>query len=409
MVNEYLAGMPGSYLFTETGRRAAAWLEKHPGERLLRLGIGDVSLPLPAVAAEALKRAAEELATVDGFRGYGPECGYDFLRNEIAHTYFAASKTGIKPCEVYMSDGSKSDCGNIIDIFDRSSIVALCDPVYPAYAEALAIAGRAGGYVDLTGRWDGLLYLPCTEENGFVPLPPAEKIDVVYLCFPNNPTGAVASRKQLETWVIWANQTDAVILFDGAYEAYISDPEVPHSIFEIDGARSCAIELRSFSKMAGFTGVRCAYIVIPEELERNGVKLGALWRRRQAARFNGVSYIVQRGAEAMCSESGSEQVKACIRHYMHNACVLKTGLQGCGLTVYGGENAPYIWVKTPSGMKSWHFFDLLLEKCGVLTTPGAGFGPHGEGYVRLTAFGSKADTEEAVKRIIGFVPFVEGQ
>lgn len=408
MVNEYLAQMPGSYLFTETGRRAAEWVERHPGKRLLRLGLGDVSLPIPAVAAEAMRDAAAELSSLETFRGYGPECGYDFLRYGITRAHYHDYGIEIDPGEVYVSDGAKSDCGGILDIFDKECRIALCDPVYPAYAEALAIGGRAGSYSSSNGRWENLIYLPCTAENGFVPAPPEGKVDLVYLCFPNNPTGAVASGKQLEVWVEWANRTGAVILFDGAYEAYISDETVPHSIYEIDGARNCAIEMRSFSKMAGFTGVRCAYTVIPRELIRNGRRLGELWRRRQAARFNGVSYIAQRGAEAVCSELGCKQVGACIEYYMRNAFKLRDGLRSCGLTVYGGEHAPYIWIKAPSGMKSWAFFDLLLEKGGVLATPGVGFGLCGEGYIRLTAFGSEEDTKQALERIAEIAPSDHG-
>ena len=399
MINENFSKLPGRYLFTETAERAKKWTEQHPGERLIRLGVGDTTLPISSAAAEAMSLAALELATVNGYRGYGPEEGYEFLRQVIERKDYRERGIDIDATEIFISDGAKSDCGGIMNLFSKTCSVALCDPVYPAYADALAILGRAGEYDVETGYWTELTYLPCNEGNGFVPEPPKSKVDVVYLCFPNNPTGAIATREQLVRWVNWANETGAVIVFDGAYEAYIADEDVPHSIFEIEGAKTCAIEIRSLSKTAGFTGVRCAYTVIPHSLKRDGVCLNLLWRRRQAARFNGVSYVVQRGAEAIYRQPGEMQTKACIEYYRKNARVMRNGLLEAGLTVYGGENAPYIWVKTPKGVDSWTFFEMLLEKCGVLTTPGIGFGACGEGFLRLTAFGKFEEITCAICRI----------
>ncbi|MGN0986068.1 MAG: LL-diaminopimelate aminotransferase [Candidatus Enterenecus sp.] len=398
-INENFLKLPGSYLFTETARRAAEFAAAHPERRLIRLGVGDVTLPLPGAAAEAMARASAEMGTAAGFHGYGPEQGYLFLRQTIAQWDYRARGVDVSPEEIFVSDGAKSDCGGILDLFGGDNVVALCDPVYPAYADAAAIAGRAGEYDRESGRWTGLRYLPCTEENGFVPTPPEGRADLVYLCFPNNPTGAMATREQLGRWVDWANGRGAVLLFDGAYEAFITGPELPHSIFEIPGAETCAIEFRSFSKTAGFTGTRCAYTVIPSALRRGGASLRDLWARRQAARFNGVPYVVQRGAEALYSSEGRRQTARALDHYRANARILLDGLAGAGLTAFGGIDAPYVWVRTPEGLSSWDFFDLLLEKCALVTTPGAGFGPCGEGYLRLTAFGGREDTEEAVARI----------
>lgn len=398
-INENFLKLPGSYLFTETARRASEFADAHPERRLIRLGIGDVTRPLPEAVTEAMTKAAEEMGTVKGFRGYGPEQGYDFLRQAIAENDYRARGLDIGPEEIFVSDGAKSDCGGILDLFGGDNVVALCDPVYPAYADAAAIAGRAGEYDRESGRWTGLCYLPCKAENGFVPEPPQERADLVYLCFPNNPTGAMATREQLKRWVDWANGRGAVLLFDGAYEAFITDPALPHSIFEIPGADTCAVELRSFSKTAGFTGTRCAYTVIPRGLRRGGVSLRDLWKRRQAARFNGVPYVVQRGAEAVYTAEGQRQIAQALDYYHGNARVILDGLAGAGLTAFGGINAPYVWVETPKGMGSWDFFDLLLNRCAVVTTPGAGFGPGGEGYLRLTAFGERADAATAAERI----------
>lgn len=398
-VNENFQKLPGSYLFTETARRAAEWQRENPEGHLIRLGVGDVTRPIPSAVAEAMANAAAEMATVEGFHGYGPEQGYEFLRCAIAEHDYRARGADISPDEIFISDGAKSDCGGILDLFGRDNVIALCDPVYPAYADSAAIAGRAGEYDHEKGCWTGLEYLPCTEENGFVPEPPVGRADLVYLCFPNNPTGAAATRQQLARWVDWANDVGAVILCDGAYEAFITTPGLPHSIYEIKGAETCAIEFRSFSKSAGFTGVRCAYTVIPKALKRVGASLHSLWSRRQAARFNGVAYVVQRGAEALYTERGHAQASANIVYYQHNGQTIRRGLTEAGLSVFGGVDSPYVWVKVPGGMDSWSFFDLLLRECAVVTTPGAGFGPHGEGYLRLTAFGDFKETAEAVARI----------
>lgn len=399
IINENFSKLPGRYLFTETAVKAEKWKERHPGERLYRLGVGDTTLPLPAAAAEAMAAAAIELTTEERYRGYGPEEGYAFLRRAISQKDYRDRGIDIDESEIFVSDGAKSDCGGILDIFNKNCSVALCDPVYPAYADALMILGYASGYRMETGGRSGLTYLPCNEENGFVPEPPECKVDVVYLCYPNNPTGATATREQLMRWVNWANESGAVIVFDGAYEAYITDENIPHSIFEIKDAKTCAVEIRSLSKTAGFTGVRCAYTVIPHALIRDGVSLNSLWHRRQAARFNGVSYVVQRGAEAVYRQPGEKQVRSCIEYYLRNASIIRNGLLQSGLTVYGGENAPYVWVKTPSGIDSWTLFDVLLERCGIVTTPGVGFGACGEGFLRLTAFGKFEDITYAVNRI----------
>ena len=346
-----------------------------------------------------MARAAAEMGTSGGFHGYGPEQGYDFLRQAIAEHDYRARGVAVDPEEIFVSDGAKSDCGNIGDIFGPDNVVAVCDPVYPVYVDSNAMEGRAGDYDPATGRWSRLVYLPCVRENGFVPAIPEGRADMVYLCFPNNPTGAMATRAQLRTWVDWANAHGSVILYDSAYEAFISESDLPHSIFEIEGARTCAIEFRSFSKTAGFTGTRCAYTVVPRELEREGISLNALWNRRQTTKFNGVPYVVQRGAEAVYTPEGQEQVHATIAYYQRNARVIREGLSRAGLEVYGGVNAPYIWVKTPHDMGSWDFFDLLLRQAHVVTTPGAGFGPSGEGYIRVTAFGEAQQAVQAVERI----------
>ena len=398
-INANFNKLPGSYLFSEIARRVAAYSAENPDRTLIRLGIGDVTRPLPAAVTAAMHKAVDEMATAQGFHGYGPEQGYDFLRQAIAEHDYKARGVDIQPDEIFVSDGAKSDCGNIGDIFGIDNVVAVCDPVYPVYVDTNAMAGRAGDYDAATGRWSNLVYMPCVAENGFSPAIPEQKVDLIYLCFPNNPTGAVATREQLKAWVDHANATGAVILFDSAYEAFITDPAIPHSIFEIEGARTCAIEFRSFSKTAGFTGTRCAYTVIPKDLERNGTALNGLWNRRQCTKFNGVPYVVQRGAEAVYSPEGRAQVKETIDYYLNNAKVIREGLAAAGLTVSGGENSPYIWARTPDGMGSWDFFDKLLREANVVTTPGAGFGPSGEGYIRLTAFGEAEATRQAVERI----------
>ena len=398
-VNQNFLKLPGSYLFSEIARRLSAYTAEHPEAKMIRLGIGDVTRPLVPAIIEAMHKAVDEMGTFEGFHGYGPEQGYDFLREAIAKTDYAARGVDIKPEEIFVSDGAKSDCGNIGDIFGEDNVVAVCDPVYPVYVDTNAMAGRAGEFREELGKWSKLVYMPCVEENGFTPQIPQEKVDMIYLCFPNNPTGAVATREQLKAWVDYANANQAVILYDSAYEAFITQEDVPHTIYEIEGARTCAIEFRSFSKTAGFTGNRCAYTVVPMELERDGAKLNALWNRRQCTKFNGVPYVVQRGAAAVYTEEGQRQIKETIAYYQENARVIREGLTEAGLTCFGGVNAPYIWLKTPDGMGSWEFFDKLLKEANVVTTPGAGFGPSGEGYIRLTAFGDADATKEAVARI----------
>ncbi len=399
-INQNFLKLPGGYLFPEIGRRVRAFSAEDPPMPLIRLGIGDVTLPLAPTVVEAMTKATAEMGVKETFRGYCEEtCGaYDFLRFAIRDDYKARG-VDIADDEIFVSDGAKSDCGNIGDIFDVDNIVAVCDPVYPVYVDTSAMAGRAGEYDAANQRWTKLHYMPCTAENGFTPAIPDKKVDMIYLCFPNNPTGAVATKEQLQKWVDYANSVGAVILFDSAYEAYITDPAIPHSIFEIPGAKTCAIELRSFSKTAGFTGTRCAYTVLPKELEREGASLNKLWNRRQSTKFNGVSYVIQRAAEATLTPLGKEQTGEMIRYYLQNAQVIKAGLTQAGLTVYGGDNSPYIWARVPQGTDSWSFFDKLLKEACVVTTPGAGFGPSGEGYIRLTAFGDAEATKEAVRRI----------
>ena len=398
-VNQNFLKLPGSYLFSEIARRLAAYTAEHPEAKMIRLGIGDVTRPLAPAVIDAMHKAVDEMGTFEGFHGYGPEQGYDFLREAIAKTDYAARGVDIKPEEIFVSDGAKSDCGNIGDIFGTDNVVAVCDPVYPVYVDTNAMAGRAGDFQEELGKWSKLVYMPCVEENGFTPEIPQEKVDMIYLCFPNNPTGTVATKEQLKAWVDYANENKAVILYDSAYEAFITQDDVPHTIYEIEGARTCAIEFRSFSKTAGFTGNRCAYTVVPMELERDGAKLNALWNRRQCTKFNGVPYVIQRGAAAIYTEEGQRQIKETIAYYQENARVIREGLTAAGLTCFGGVNAPYIWLKTPDGMGSWEFFDKLLKEANVVTTPGAGFGPSGEGYIRLTAFGDADATKEAVARI----------
>lgn len=398
-INQNYLKLPGSYLFSEIARRVAAYSAEHPEAKLIRLGIGDVTRPLPAAVTAAMHAAVDEMGSVQGFHGYGPEQGYDFLRSAISQHDYKARGVDIDPGEIFVSDGAKSDCGNIGDIFGVDNLVAVCDPVYPVYVDTNAMAGRAGDFDEALGKWSKLIYMPCVAENGFAPAIPAEKADLIYLCFPNNPTGAVATRAQLKAWVDYANANGSVLLFDSAYESFITDPAVPHSIFEIPGAETCAIEFRSFSKTAGFTGTRCAYTVVPKALVRDGASLNALWNRRQCTKFNGVPYVVQRGAAAVYTDEGRAQVRETIDFYLRNAQVILEGLKGVGLTVSGGENSPYVWAKTPDGLSSWAFFEKLLREAGVVTTPGAGFGPSGEGYIRLTAFGGAEDTVEAVERI----------
>ncbi len=398
-INENYLKLPGSYLFSEVARRIAAYTAAHPQATITKLSIGDVTRPLVPAVIEAMHKAVDEMGTAEGFHGYGPEQGYPFLREAIAQYDYAARGVDIQADEIFVSDGAKSDCGNIGDIFGVDNVVAVCDPVYPVYVDTNAMAGRAGEYQEELGKWNKLIYMPCVEANGFSPEPPKEKADIIYLCFPNNPTGAVANREQLKAWVDYANQNGSVILYDSAYEVFITQEDVPHSIFEIEGARTCAIEFRSFSKTAGFTGNRCAYTVVPKDLERGGVKLNTMWNRRQSTKFNGVPYVVQRGAAAIYTPEGHKQIMDNIAYYQNNAKIIREGLSAAGLECFGGVDAPYIWLKTPNGMGSWDFFDLVLDKANVATTPGAGFGPSGEGYIRLTAFGETEATRQAVERI----------
>lgn len=396
-INENYLKLPGAYLFSTVARKANEFTEAHPDREVIKMSIGDVTKPLAPAVIEAMHKAVDEMGTAEGFHGYGPEQGYDFLRDKIVEVDYKSRGIDIVPDEIFVSDGAKSDCGNIGDIFSVDNKVAVCDPVYPVYVDTNAMAGRAGEYVN--EHWSNLYYMPCVEENGFMPQLPAEKVDIIYLCFPNNPTGVAATREQLKPWVEYAKNNDAVILYDSAYEAFITNPDVPHSIYEIEGAKEVAIEFRSFSKTAGFTGTRCAYTVVPHDLKIDGVELNSLWNRRQCTKFNGVPYVIQKAAEAVYSEEGQKQTKEAIAYYLENAEIIRKSLSEAGLTVYGGENAPYIWAKTPDKMKSWEFFDKVLEEAGVVTTPGSGFGPSGEGYVRLTAFSTKENTIKAMEKI----------
>lgn len=402
-INENYLKLKAGYLFPEIARRVKVFAEAHPDAKIIRMGIGDVTEPLPAACVSAMHVAVEELAQRKTFRGYGPEQGYDFLRNAIAQNDYAARGCNISPDEIFVSDGSKCDGGNILDIFGENNSIAVMDPVYPIYVDTNVMAGHTG-QADADGEYEGLVYLRCTPANEFLPEPPAKKVDLIYLCFPNNPTGAVASRQALKRWVDYAAANDSLILFDAAYEAYISDPSIPHSIYEIPGAERVAIEFRSFSKTAGFTGVRCAYTVVPKTVmgkTKDGKKhpMHALWHRRHTTKFNSVSYIVQRGAEAIFSPQGKQQVRAIIDFYMTNAKRIRESLQAMGLSVYGGENGPYVWVATPKGARSWDFFDRLLKEANVVVTPGAGFGRSGEGFFRISAFNSHENVEEAMTRI----------
>jgi LL-diaminopimelate aminotransferase len=402
-VNDSYLKLKAGYLFPEIARRVKAFSEAHPEAPVIRLGIGDVTEPLPAACREAMKQAIEAMGTREGFHGYGPEQGYAWLREAIARHDFQARGCEVSAEEIFVSDGSKCDSSNILDILGEGNRIAVTDPVYPVYVDSNVMAGRTGE-ADATGRYGGLTYLPITADNGFTAPIPTEPVDLIYLCFPNNPTGAVATKEQLQAWVNYARAHKALILFDAAYEAFISDPSLPHSIYEIEGARECAIEFRSFSKNAGFTGTRCALTVVPRGLmgtAANGeaVELWGLWNRRQCTKFNGVSYIVQRGAEAVYSPEGQAQVKALIDFYMDNAALIRRELTAAGIRVYGGEQAPYVWLKTPEGLDSWGFFDHLLTKAHVVGTPGSGFGAAGEGYFRLSAFNSRANVEEAMRRV----------
>ena len=402
LLNENYLKLPGSYLFSDIAKKVEALKASQPDAKIIRLGIGDVTRPLPKACVDALRKAAEETGTAEGFRGYGPEQGYAFLRETVVEHDFRARGIDVSADEIFISDGAKSDTGNIGDILGPDNRVAVTDPVYPVYVDTNVMAGRAGT-LGADGRWDRLVYLPCVEENGFVPALPSAPADVIYLCYPNNPTGTTLTREQLKVWVDYARENKALILFDAAYEAFITESDVPHSIYEIEGARECAVEFRSFSKTAGFTGTRCAYTVVPECLKvkvgDEDVALRRLWNRRQTTKFNGVPYIVQRAAEAVYTPEGQKEIAANIAHYLGNAKTIREALLGIGLKVWGGVNSPYVWVKTPDGMTSWQFFDHLLYDLNVVGTPGSGFGPSGEGYFRLTGFGSAEQTREACERL----------
>jgi len=402
-LNNNFQKLPGNYLFAGISRKVKEFSAENPDMDLIRLGIGDVTRPLAPAVVAAMQKAVLEMGDENTFHGYGPDFGYDFLVNAIAENDYASRGVTINTDEIFVSDGCKSDSGNIGDIFAADNYVAVCDPVYPVYVDSNVMSGRAGEYNAQTGLWSNFMYLKCEEKNGFIPQVPeirdGERTpDMIYLCFPNNPSGAAIGYEGLTAWVEYARKVGAVILFDAAYEAFISE-DLPHSIFEIPGAKECAIELRSFSKTAGFTGVRCGYTVVPRQLVRDGVCVRDLWARRQATKFNGVSYITQCGAAAIYTPEGKAQTKAIIAGYMENARILREGLTALGFEVSGGVNAPYIWMKTKNKMTSWEFFDYLLEKVGIVGTPGSGFGPCGEGFFRLTAFGSKEASEEALRRI----------
>jgi LL-diaminopimelate aminotransferase len=393
LINENFLKLQDSYLFSTIAKKVAKYTEENPDKQIIKLGIGDVTRPIVPACVEAMHKAVDEIGTAEGFKGYGPEQGYDFLRTAIVENDYKTRGIEIEKDEIFVSDGAKCDCGNIVDIFGKENKVAITDPVYPVYLDTNIMSGRE------------VIYLPVTAENNFVPELPKEKVDMIYLCFPNNPTGTVLTKEDLKKWVDYAKENNSVILYDAAYEAFITEENIPHSIYEVEGAKEVAIEFRSYSKTAGFTGVRCAYVVIPKELKgktKDGeeVSYNKLWNRRTCTKFNGVSYIVQKAAEATYSEEGRKQIQENINYYLENARIIKQGLEKAGFTCYGGVNSPYVWLKVPDGMTSWEFFDELLEKANVVGTPGSGFGPHGEGYFRLTAFGTKENTQKAIERIM---------
>ncbi|MCD8067394.1 MAG: LL-diaminopimelate aminotransferase [Lachnospiraceae bacterium] len=398
-VNANYLKLPGSYLFSTVAKKIAAYSQANPDKKVIRLSIGDVTQPLAPVIIDAMHGAVDEMAHAETFKGYAPDLGYEFLRSKIAEWDYQKRGCDIAADEIFVSDGAKSDCANIQEIFAQDNKIAVCDPVYPVYVDSNVMAGRTGTYDAVTGIWSDVIYMPCTMENNFSPELSKETPDLIYLCFPNNPTGAMISREDLQRWVDYANKVGAVILYDAAYEAYISEEDKPHSIYECEGARTCAIEFHSFSKNAGFTGVRLGYTVVPKDLKVEDVALHGLWARRHGTKFNGAPYIVQKAGAAVYTEEGQKQLKAQVGYYMNNAKVIYEGLKEAGYTVSGGVNAPYIWLKTPNGMSSWDFFDYLLEKASVAGTPGSGFGPSGETYFRMTAFGSYENTVEAIERI----------
>ena len=398
-INENYLKLPGSYLFSNIGKKVTAYKAANPDKDVISLGIGDVTQPLAPAVIEALHSAVDEMADAATFHGYAPDLGYEFLRSAIRDNDYRERGVDIALDEIFISDGAKSDSGNIGDIFAVDNKIAVCDPVYPVYVDTNAMAGRTGDYIADEERWSNVIYMPCTKETNFAPELPKETPDIIYLCFPNIPTGSTITKDQLQEWVDYANKVGAVIIYDAAYEAYISEENVPHTIYECDGAKTCAIELRSFSKNAGFTGTRLGFTVIPKELKSNGVMLNSLWARRHGTKFNGAPYIIQRAGEAVYSEAGKAQTKQQVAYYMNNAKTIIEGLKSAGYTVSGGVNAPYVWLETPDGMSSWDFFDYLLTKANIVGTPGSGFGPSGEGYFRLTAFGTYENTLKAIDRI----------
>ena len=398
-INDNYQKLPGSYLFSNIAKKVAAFSEQNPDADIIRLGIGDVTQPIAPAMIEAMHKAVDEMADAKTFRGYAPDLGYPFLREAIAEKDYKARGCDIDISEIFVSDGAKSDSGNIQEIFAQDNRIAVCDPVYPVYVDSNVMAGRTGVYNEKTHMWSNVIYMPCTAENNFVPEFPKETPDIIYLCLPNNPTGTTLTKDQLQMWVDYANKNGAIIIYDAAYEAYISEDNVAHSIYECEGAKTCAIELRSFSKNAGFTGVRLGFTVVPKDIKCAGVSLNSMWARRHGTKFNGAPYIVQRAGEAVYSDAGQAQIKEQVGYYMNNAKVIYTGLKDAGYQVFGGVNAPYIWLKTPENMTSWDFFDFLLEKANVVGTPGSGFGPSGEGYFRLTAFGSYENSVRALERI----------
>ena len=397
-INENYLKLRGSYLFSTIAKKVAAYQEAHPDKELIRLGIGDVTLPLAPAVIDSLHKAVE-MASAETFHGYAPDLGYEFLRKAIADNDYKARGVEIALDEIFVSDGAKSDSGNIGDIFSQDNKIAVCDPVYPVYVDTNVMAGRTGTFLEDEEKWSNVIYMPCTAENNFVPELPKETPDIIYLCYPNNPTGSTITKAQLQEWVDYANKVKAVIIYDAAYEAYISEEDVPHTIYECEGAKTCAIELRSFSKNAGFTGTRLGFTVIPKELKQGDVMLNSLWARRHGTKFNGAPYIIQRAGEAVYSEAGKKQTAEQVAYYMNNAKTIREGLSEAGYKVSGGVNAPYVWLQVPEGMTSWEFFDYLLENANVVGTPGSGFGPSGEGYFRLTGFGTYENTVKAIERI----------
>ncbi len=403
-INENFLELQESYLFSTIAKKVAKYTEEHPDKEVIKLGIGDVTRPIPKACVEALHKAVDEMGTQEGFRGYGPEQGYEFLRKAIVENDYKARGIDIAEDEIFVSDGAKCDTGNIVDIFAKDNVVAITDPVYPVYLDTNVMAGRSGKFNSDEGTYQNIVYLPVTKENGFKPELPKQRVDMIYLCFPNNPTGTILKKDELKKWVDYAKANNSVILYDSAYEAFITENDVPHSIYEVEGAKDVAIEFRSFSKTAGFTGLRCGYVVIPKSVkgyskEGKEAEYNKLWNRRTCTKFNGVAYIVQRAAEAVYSSEGQKQIRENINYYMENAKIIREGLEDAGIKYYGGLNAPYVWLEVPDGKTSWEFFDELLQESNVVGTPGSGFGPKGEGYFRLTAFGTKENTIKAMERI----------